>query len=61
MTDGQRAIFEAIHQKHLASMGEAERAKYVLERAEWNEEEQVFHAYFTNGEWWHYTLDGEWY
>ena len=38
-----------------------ERAKYVLEWAEWNEEEQVFHAYFTNGEWWHYTLDGKWY
>ena len=61
MTDGQRAIFEAIHQKHLASMGEAERAKYVLERAEWNEEEQVFKVYYTNGHWWHYTLDGQWY
>jgi hypothetical protein len=47
--------------KHLASMGEAERTKHDLERVEWDEEEQVFKVYFTNGNWWHYTLEGTWY
>ncbi len=61
MTDKQKAIFEAVQQKHLASMGETERSKYVLERAERDEEEQVFKVYYTNGDWWHYTLEGTWY
>lgn len=61
MTDNQKAIFEAVHEKHLASMGEAERAKYELDRVEWDEEEGVFKVYYTNGDWWHYTLDGQWY
>jgi hypothetical protein len=57
----QRKIFEAILEKHLASMGEAERAKHDLERVEWDEEEQVFKVYYTNGKWWNYTLEGTWY
>lgn len=61
MTDERRAIFEAVHRKHLASMGEAERAKHDLERVEWDEEEGVFKVYYTNGNWWHYTLEGTWY
>ena len=61
MTDNQKAIFEAVHQKHLASMGEVERAKYELDRVEWDEEEGVFKVYYTNGNWWHYTLEGTWY
>ena len=45
MTDERRAIFEAVHRKHLASMGEAERAKHDLERVEWDEEEQVLRTH----------------
>lgn len=27
----------------------------------WKKKEKCFHVHFNNGEWWHYTLKGEWY
>lgn len=61
LTQEQQQVFRSILRKHLASMGEVERTKYDLERVEWDEADQVFRVYFTNGHWWHYTLDGKWY
>lgn len=32
-----------------------------LVKATWNKEEQCFQVHYKNGDWWHYTLKGDWY
>jgi len=61
LTREQAEQFEEVYKKHMAAMGEAERALLELDRVEWDQQEQVFRVYCASGQWWHYTLDGTWY
>lgn len=64
LTEDQKALFKQIHDKHLACMGTDKRKNYVvseLKNVVWDEEEDCFKVYYKNGDWWHYTLNGEWY
>ena len=41
-----------------------ERPQYSIEniiKVERNTEENCFHVYYKNGDWWHYTFNNEWY
>lgn len=52
------------HNIHLKTMGKEQQAKHQVKnitKVERNHEEKCFHVYFDNGEWYHYTLNHEWY
>jgi len=52
------------HKRHLSFMFIEERPQYSIEniiKVERNTEENCFHVYYKNGDWWHYTFNNEWY
>lgn len=56
--------FITTYQCHMRALGISKRDKYGLDqikRIERNIEESCFEVYYKNGDWWHYTLDGNWY
>lgn len=52
------------HKRHLKSMGKEDQENHKLEnitKVERNHKEKCFIVHYDNGEWYHYTLDHEWY
>ena len=57
-------LFHSIHAKHLKALGTDEQSKRSLTnvtRVMWDEEEQCLKVWYSDGEWWHYGADGEFY
>ncbi|AJD91572.1 hypothetical protein JMA_22550 [Jeotgalibacillus malaysiensis] len=64
LTDNAYSVLEAVHTKHIKSMGEAERSKYGMEnivKVKFNKKENCLNVHFDDGNWWHYCPDGTWY
>ncbi len=57
-------LFHSVHATHLKAMGTEEQAKRSLDnvtRVSWDKEQQALRVYYTDGEWWYYGSDGEWF
>lgn len=61
--DEYKTLFQT-YVNHNRSMGMKERAFYTLSdivKVEKNAKDNCLNVYYRNGEWWHYTKDGQWY
>lgn len=64
LNDFERSNLLETHKRHLRSMGKEQQANHQLEnitKVVRNYEKRCFQVYFKNGEWYHYTLNHEWY
>lgn len=64
LSDQVYRILIKTNAKHLRYMWEEDRDKYSLNeiiKVEINREENCLNVYYSNSDWWHYTLDGNWY
>ncbi|WP_371069112.1 hypothetical protein [Sediminibacillus sp. JSM 1682029] len=64
LTDQQRAIFARTHVQHQEAMGLEKSKEYGIQNVKelrWDDEENCLKVYFANGDWWHYTPNGQWY
>jgi hypothetical protein len=60
-----RKAFYSVFNRHMSAWSEERRTRdYGLDnlvKVSWEGLEECFHVHFKNGDWWHYTLTGEWY
>lgn len=59
-----KKLFKKTHQAHLATMSSEMRNKHTeehIERVKYDRIEKCLKVYYDNGEWYHYSLAGEWY
>ncbi|MFD1363177.1 hypothetical protein [Lentibacillus salinarum] len=64
LTDKQKELFDQTYKAHVFMMDPEMRKQHTEEHIKeirWNENEQCLRVYFDNGEWYHYSLAGEWY
>lgn len=63
--EGIRMDFYRVFNRHMKAWSyermERDYGLKNLVEVTWNKEEQCFHVHYKNGDWWHYTLSGEWY
>lgn len=63
--DEMRKSFYSVFNAHMLAWGEERRMRdyglHNLVKVTWEGLEECFHVHFKNGDWWHYTLNGEWY
>lgn len=60
----ERKNFLTTHERHVATMGSEEQYRHLLAnitKVKRNREKQCFEVYYKHGEWYHYTLNNEWY
>lgn len=62
LTKDQFHLFNVTFLKHMTVISK-ERRKELGEiiKIDFDEKERVFKVYFENGEWFNYTLNGQWY
>lgn len=60
-----RKAFFSVFNKHMSAWSEERMLRdYGLDnlvKVTWEGLEECFHVHYKNGDWWHYTLNGEWY
>jgi len=64
LTTAERKLFFSVYANHNRSMGLEKRANYTLAdvlKIESYPEEKCLHVHYKNGDWWHYSIDGNWY
>jgi hypothetical protein len=64
LTDEEYLMLMQVYANHNRSMGLKERVKYSLSdivAIEKNHNENCLDVHYSNGNWWHYTKDGNWY
>lgn len=64
LTDDEYKLFLNVYQLHNRSMGLAEREKYTLShvvKIERVGKGKCLRVHYDNGDWYNYTLSGEWY
>lgn len=56
-------MFLKVYERHMAAMGEDERAKYEgkVKSVKVDHRKQALRVMYDNGDWWFYTPDGRWY
>lgn len=58
-----RKLFDSVHARHLAAMGDEKRKNYTREnvkRIKANNKERCLEVYFANGEYFKYFANGTW-
>lgn len=54
-------LFYSVFNRHNKHLDSNKYGLKNLKRVKWVGKEQCFHVYYKNGDWWHYTRNGEWY
>lgn len=55
--------FLRVHRKHMDAFGVENQKKYSLEnvkKVKYDQKEGTINVYYEDN-WWHYTIDGQWY
>lgn len=62
LTDAEYRTLLQTYANHNSSMGFEQRAKYTLSHIVKVERGQgCLHVHYEDGDWWHYTANGQWY
>lgn len=64
LNDTEYHVLLSVYAKHNSSMGMAKMKNYTLSdivKVERNTEENCLNVHYKNGDWWHYTPNGQWY
>lgn len=63
LSDEEYQLLLQVYANHNRSMGMKERVKYNLSdvvKVKRNLKEKCIEVYYSNGEWWHYSVNGTW-
>jgi hypothetical protein len=64
LTDQEYQLLLQVYANHNRSMGLKERVKYSaseIVKVKRNIKEKCLEVYYSDGNWWHYSLNGTWY
>ena len=64
LTDQEYQLLMVVYANHNRSMGLKERVKYAaseIVKVKRNIKEKCFEVYYSDGNWWHYSVNGTWY